>query len=208
MLTTPRILAVGAHPDDIELGCGATLAKLADRGCEIRALILTDGLVGLNQHASTDRHIETREALADLGVFDVHLERFADTSLPAEINRMVSTIEWHIGDFNPDRIYTMYAQDRHQDHRAVYDATLIAGRSVGQILSYETPSSWPNFQPIFFESVPAPFLERKVRALSRHKSQAHRGYMQEEEVRARAIFRGSQVGSGPAEGFEVYKLVA
>lgn len=203
-----RVLAVGAHPDDIELGCGASLAKLASNGCEVRALILTDGLQGLNQFASTDRHIETREALADLGVTDVHLEHFADTSLPAEVSRMVSVIEWHIDDFAPDRIYTMYAEDRHQDHRAVYDATLIAGRSVRQILSYETPSSWPNFQPIFFESLTGGFLDRKVKALGRHKSQSHRSYMQEDEVRARAIFRGSQVGTGPAEGFEVYKLVA
>lgn len=208
-MTNPtRVLAVGAHPDDIELGCGASLAKLAHNGCDVRALILTDGLQGLNQFASTDRHLETREALADLGVTDVHLEHFADTSLPAEVSRMVSTIEWHIDDFRPDRIYTMYAQDRHQDHRAVYDATLIAGRSVRQILSYETPSSWPNFQPIFFEPVTGGFLDRKVKALGRHKSQSHRSYMQEDEVRARAIFRGSQVGTGPAEGFEIYKLVA
>jgi len=202
-----RILAVGAHPDDIELGCGATLAKMVDEGAQVRALVLSNGMRGLNHYASTDRHMETSAALGDLGVDDIHVHFFEDAAMPGALPDIAAVIEDHIAQFEPDRVYTMYAQDRHQDHRAVYDATLIAGRSVRQILSYETPSSWPGFEPIFFEEIGG-WIDRKVKALGRHVSQSHRSYMQEDEVRARAIFRGSQVGTGPAEGFEVYKLVA
>jgi len=60
-----RVHAVRTHSDDIALGCGGTLAKLPDSGCDIGTLIMTDSLQGLNQSSSTDRNLETREALAD-----------------------------------------------------------------------------------------------------------------------------------------------
>ena len=96
--------------------------------------------------------------------------------------------------------------DRHQDHRAVHEASVIACRSVEQLLGYETPSSYPNFTPTVFQAI-GERLELKVQALHSHRSQGARVYMQEEQIRSAANFRGTQVGIGPAEGFIPYKFI-
>ena len=100
----------------------------------------------------------------------------------------------------------MFQHDRHQDHRAVYEASSISCRHVSQLLGYETPSSYPNFAPTVFEQIEEQ-LETKVRALNCHKSQGERLYMQEEKVRSAASFRGVQVQIGASEGFIPYKMI-
>ncbi len=198
------VLAIGAHPDDVELGCGATLAKLVASGVHVRVLVLTEGLCGLQ--GNYDRSLETHRALRRLGVEDIVQASLPDTLLQTMATELVSIIEAHCKALQPDRVYTMFKNDRHQDHRAVYEASIIACRSVKQILSYETPSSWPNFMPIFFENIEH-FMEAKIAALQLHVSQAHRAYMQESQVRCSAQFRGHQVGCGLSEGFIPYKIV-
>lgn len=199
-----RVLALGAHPDDLELGCGATLAKLAARGIEIHAMVFTRG--GAGGAKGHDRTAETRAGLALLGVHNVIQHDFADTRLHQSLNEIIAAIEAAVAKVCPDRVYTMFERDRHQDHRTLYEASAVACRRVPQILGYETPSSYPNFQPTMFEPI-APFLERKVAALKLHASQEHRFYMDEEKVRAAAHFRGAQVDLEPSEGFMPYKLV-
>ena len=198
------IIALGAHPDDLELGCGATLAKLAARGAHVTAVIFSKG--GAWAGADFDRSSETREALESLGVHKVVQHDFPDTRLHEHLNDLIASIEGHVLDLVPDRVYTMFDGDRHQDHRAVYQASTVACRSVRQILGYETPSSYPNFIPTLFEAVDD-FIERKVAALKMHSSQGGRLYMREDKVRAAAHFRGVQIDLGQTEGFIPYKLV-
>jgi LmbE family N-acetylglucosaminyl deacetylase len=198
------ILALGAHPDDLELGCGATLAKLVDAGAHVRAVVFSRGKVGASP--DFDREAETRAALASLGIEDVHVHNFPDTRLHERLNDLIETIHDHVRTMPPDRVYTMFKEDRHQDHRAVHMASLVACRRAAQILAYETPSSYPNFIPSVFEQV-GDFMERKVAALKLHESQGDRLYMNEEMIRSAAHFRGVQVEIGRAEGFIPYKLV-
>ena len=198
------VLALGAHPDDLELGCGATLAKLSDARVRIRAVVFTDG--GKGAPLDFDREQETRAALNGLGVEDIVFHQFTDTRLHEQLNELIATIERHVADLSPDRVYTMFDGDRHQDHRAVYQASAVACRRVPQILGYETPSSYPNFLPTVFEQVDQ-FIERKVKALQQHKSQGDRLYMHEDKIRSAAHFRGVQVDLGQTEGFIPYKLV-
>ena len=73
-------------------------------------------------------------------------------------------------------------------------------------MGYETPSSYPNFCPTIYEEI-GNFLETKVRSVKCHGSQGARLYMQEENVRAAAHFRGVQVELGPSEAFVPYKMV-
>lgn len=202
MLNVKAVLAVGAHPDDLELGCGATLAKLVDAGVYVRALVLSEGLRGgADTH---DRCVETRAALQRLGVVDIVQAQLPDTQLASAAPEMIRLLESQCQAFKPERVYTMFREDRHQDHRAVYEATIIACREVPQILSYETPSSWPNFMPVVFETVEQ-FMDKKIAALDCHVSQ--RAYMQEHQIRCNAQFRGHQVGLGPSEGFIPYKFI-
>lgn len=204
MNSANTILALGAHPDDLELGCGATLAKLIARGAHVTAVILSDGSLGAE--SGSDRGQETHEALTFLGVQAVVQHAFPDTRLHEHLNELIATIEQHVRDIVPQRVYTMFHDDRHQDHRAVYQASTVACRRVPQILAYETPSSYPNFIPTVFEPIDD-FIERKVAALKLHKSQGDRLYMHEEKIRSAAHFRGVQVDLGQTEGFIPYKLV-
>lgn len=199
-----RVLAIGAHPDDLELGCGATLAKLSRQGVHVRALVFTCGDAGAG--SGHDRAEETWRALHRLGVRDVAQEQLPDTALDDCGAEMIALIEAHCRDLQPQRVYTMFEHDRHQDHRAVFRASVVACRSVPQVLSYETPSSWANFAPVVYESV-AGFVDAKVAAVGLHASQAHRGYMQPDALRCHLGFRGQQVGLGPCEGFMPYKVV-
>lgn len=199
-----QVLALGAHPDDLELGCGATLAKLASSGVAITAVVLSEGRVGA--HGSFDRAAETRAALSGLGVRSVFQHDFPDTRLHEHLNELIAVIEGHVRELSPQRVYTMFRDDRHQDHRAVHQASMVAGRLVPQILAYETPSSYPNFIPTVFEQV-EDFIERKVAALKMHESQGDRLYMHEDKIRSAAHFRGVQVDLGQTEGFLPYKLV-
>lgn len=198
------VLALGAHPDDLELGCGATLAKLASAGAVVRAVVFTQGTVGAAP--DFDRGGETKAALLSLGVKDVHVHDFPDTRLHERLNDLISAMQRHVRETQPDRVYTMFKEDRHQDHRAIYQASVVACRKVAQILAYETPSSYPNFIPTVFEQV-GDFMERKVEALKLHESQAERLYMNEEMIRSAAHFRGVQVELGRAEGFIPYKII-
>jgi LmbE family N-acetylglucosaminyl deacetylase len=204
MTDVRKILALGAHPDDLELGCGATLAKLADGGADVRAVVFSHGVVGASP--AFDRAAETRAALASLGVQDVHVHNLPDTRLHEHLNDLISMMQVHVRETAPERVYTMFKDDRHQDHRAVHMASVVACRRAAQILAYETPSSYPNFVPTVFEKV-GDFMELKIEALKLHESQAERLYMNEDMIRSAAHFRGVQVELGRAEGFIPYKLV-
>src|SRR3954469_11640400 len=108
------VLALGAHPDDLELGCGATLAKLVARGIQITAVIFTNGSRGTG--GERDRAGETRRALDSLGVQSIIPHDFPDSRLHEHLNDLIAAIEAHVADVTPRRVYTMFAEDRHQDH--------------------------------------------------------------------------------------------
>ncbi|WP_164146536.1 PIG-L deacetylase family protein [Stenotrophomonas maltophilia] len=201
---TLNILAIGAHPDDIELGCGGSLAKLARAGSRIHALVLSRG--GRGCHAGIDRSDESHRALRRLGVVEVIQQDFPDTRFPACRNDIIASIEQACAVIEPGRVYTMCGEDHHQDHRTVHEASIIACRHIPQILCYESPSTLPQFAPQVFEDISAQ-LELKIHALREHASQGDRHYMQESHLRCHAPFRGQQIGIGPSEGFLPYRLV-
>ena len=98
------ILAIGAHPDDIELGCGGSLAKLARAGSRIHALVLSRG--GRGCHAGIDRSDESHRALRRLGVTEVIQLDFPDTRFPACRNDIVAALQQFFNDTATTEIYT------------------------------------------------------------------------------------------------------
>lgn len=111
MHSLKSVLALGAHPDDLELGCGATLAKLASQGVQITAVIFSEG--GRGGGAEYDRVGETRQALRALGVGSVIQRSFPDTRLHEHLNEIIADIELHVRELEPQRVYTMFDGDRH-----------------------------------------------------------------------------------------------
>ncbi len=204
-MTPQSILAIGAHPDDIELGVGGSIAKFTEAGIAVRAVVLTKGEVG-NRH-SLDRVGETTKALKLLGVQDIHTMDFPDTRLHSRMTDIITYIEEHMKAVTPDRVYTMFVDDQHQDHRAVFEASIVACRAARQIVCYETPSCWSNFQPHMFEPIDEAIFDKKVAALTLHESQRDRPYTQPSAMRVKVQSRGQQVGVDYAEAFIGYKFV-
>jgi LmbE family N-acetylglucosaminyl deacetylase len=199
-----RVLAIGAHPDDLELACGGSLARFADEGHEVMAIVMSHGD---NGGRGDVRENEARLGADSLDLASVSVQNFTDTKMATEMERMVKVIELAVELFKPDVILTHSEHDQHQDHHAVHMATLRAGRRSSTILCYESPSATREFAPNYFVDV-SPYMDAKVAAVKRHKDQAGKPYMGAKVLRGAAVFRGSQARTEQAEGFEVIRALS
>ena len=125
-----RVLVVAPHPDDEILGCGGMLAHHAERGDEIRVVVLTDGVAGDPAgHSDADlaeqRRAESRAAGAVLGVADYRFAGAADGSLAADAGLVACLVE-ELDDYGPTLIYGPSPQEMHPDHRAAARALMAA----------------------------------------------------------------------------------
>ncbi|GAA1970038.1 PIG-L deacetylase family protein [Catenulispora subtropica] len=196
-----RVLAVGAHPDDVELGCGATLLAHRARGDRVGLLVLTGG-----EHGPQGRSSRTseQEIAASLLGADLLWGGFEDGAVP-EGRAAVAVVEEAIRATGADVVYTHSPRDSHQDHRSAAAATLAAGRHVRRILLYETPSSL-GFAPTVFVDA-AEHLPGKLKALRAHVSQVLRNELVDlDAVEAQARYRGFQARLLHAEGFETERF--
>jgi LmbE family N-acetylglucosaminyl deacetylase len=197
-----RIMAIGAHPDDIEIGCGATLAKLRDSGHVISGLVMTAGEVGGRGHI---RVKEAKKSSIFLGVDQLKIKPFQDTKLAEHNTEMVKAIEDVIEEFSPDIAFTHSEHDIHQDHQSVHYATLRAGRNLGTILCYESPSATQDFRPNFFMEIDK-YIDIKIESIKEHRDQRKKSFVQPELIKGLAVYRGSQVKTAYAEGFEAIRI--
>jgi LmbE family N-acetylglucosaminyl deacetylase len=196
-----RVLAIGAHPDDIELGCGATLLGHVAAGDAVTMLVLTGGQAG---PGAAHRHDEQRKAAAMLGA-TVRWGGLDDCDVPADATT-VRLVEDVIRDTDADVVYVHAPDDSHQDHRAAAAATLSAARRMSRVLHYQSPSTL-SFQPTVFVDVTA-YLSGKLAALRAHASQVEMSAMVEPDaVVASARYWGAQARIGYAEAFAPCRLV-
>lgn len=196
-----RVLVVGAHPDDIEIACGATMARMHDTGHVIWGLVMTSGEMGGD---STVRPAEAKNGATFLGLDSVRVESFPDTRLSERGVDMIRIIEEQIALCKPDMIFTHSLHDLHQDHRAVHEATLRAARNHDTIFCYESPSATQDFLPSFFMDV-ADYIDVKIESIREHWDQRYKPYVQSERVKGVAVFRGGQAKLRFAEAFEVVR---
>ena len=203
VFTSKVILAVGAHPDDIELGCGGTLYKSANLGSKVIALYMSRG--GKTSDTNV-RMSESTEALKILGVRDVYFENFPDTEIPDSFEA-VNCLEQYAEKYKPDIVLTHSVNDMHQDHRTVGWLAMAAFRNIPKILAFETPRVRPAaFLPTYFVNITG-CVNKKAEALHCHVSQKGKRYLAYESTVNLASFRGSQVGVEVAEAFEIVKYV-
>ncbi|HEY3943485.1 MAG TPA: PIG-L family deacetylase [Acidimicrobiales bacterium] len=188
-LPTPlRVLAIGAHPDDVEFGCGGTLAKWRARGCAIQVLILTDGSKGTwdpgRDQASlvAARQDEQRAAVVELGGGDVGFLGRPDGELRNGIGEQWEVCRW-IRSVRPDVVlgHDPWRRYRlHPDHRNagfLITDSLVAARDplffTDQGLPPHRPEAlllWEADVPNHVEEVQG-HVDTKVRALLAHRSQ-------------------------------------
>ncbi len=193
------ILALAPHPDDIEIGCGGTLAVHADRGDDVHLFVATEGDVGGSAEV---RKSEQQRSAGILGVKQIHWGGCSDTSLPEQAMALMATLEQVMQQVQPDTVYLNYRDDTHQDHRALAQIANSVTRYVPNVLAYETPSS-VGFDPTLFMDI-NDTMSRKIEALKAHASQVERTHVKLNIVEialATAHFRGVQGKLSCAEGF-------
>lgn len=201
-----RLLAIGAHCDDIEIGAGATiLSLLEDRPVHVDWVVLT---------STSERMCEARVAaslfLKQAVGSSVVVHGFRDGFLPYEGPAVKEAFEGlkHLG--APDVVLTHTRHDLHQDHRLVCELTWNTFRD-HLILEYEIPKYDGDLgQPNFFAPVSERTLQRKWQLLDEaYPSQRSRRWFSEDTFRAIARIRGIESGSatGFAEGFTMRKAV-
>jgi LmbE family N-acetylglucosaminyl deacetylase len=197
-----RVLAVGAHPDDIELGCGATLLTHQARGDEVTLLVMTTGEQGPQDARS--RIGEQEDAAAVLGA-SLIWGGFEDGNVP-EGRDAITVVQHAIARRGPDLIYTHTPRDTHQDHRATAAAVLSAARRMRQVLLYESPTSI-QFAPSIFVDVAA-FIEDKMDLVRAHMSQVLKnGLVDLEALEAQARYHGFRARLHYAEAFETDRFL-
>lgn len=197
-----RVLAIGAHPDDVEIGVGGTLLEHADDGDEVTVLTLTRGSGGGDRGNRSDEAV----AAASLLSASLVLADLDDGSLD-EAGVTLSIIEQAVTRVQPTIVYTHTAADRHQDHRATHRATAIAARCVPRVYAYQAPSTTVDFRPTRFTEIDL-HVDGKLAAIAAHSSQAEsRAYLDPELIRATARY-WARFGQGThSEPLEVVKDV-
>ncbi len=194
-----RILALGAHPDDIEAGCAGALIKYARGGHRIFLMVLTEGEWGADPGG---RRHEQELAAKYLQAEQLYWGGYPDTEVPND-RGLIRRIEVVMREVNPHFIFVPYPDDTHQDHRHLALSTITATRYTKNVLFYEGPTT-QNFSPTVFIDIDA-VLDEKIEALQAHASQVKKtnieGLTIADIARSSAHFRGIQGRVKNAEGF-------
>ena len=207
-----NVLAVGAHADDVEIGCGGTVALHARNGDNVIMLIMAESSYtyydGTVLRTKEEGEIEERNAAKVLGAKLINLG-FKTKEVPYS-RESVEAINEIIDKYGIDIIYTHWYHDTHQDHQRTTQSVLAAGRYVKNILMYEPEypagRSYLGFRNQYYVDITSTF-EVKMEALKQHKSQIKKyGDNFLEAVEARARHRGYEIGNKYAECFEVLRL--
>ena len=214
-----KVAVIAAHPDDEVLGCGGTIARLAEEGHEVCIAILGEGITSrydqrdkadpklLAVHQERCRRAADMLGAAELFTYELPDNRFDSVQLVASIEPQ-TIYTHHGGDLNVDHVVT---------HRAVMTAPRpVAGQVVKEVYAFEIPSSteWsfgqftPVFRPAVFVEIEK-YLEGKVAAMECYESEA-RAFphpRSPEALRALALRWGAAAGLCAAEAFELVRQV-
>ncbi len=200
-----NVLAIGAHPDDIEYGCGGTLTLYAQRGNAVYLFVASDG--GLGGEPSIRRQEQSDSSLV-IGARDVFFGGYRDTEVPLTRDLIVR-LESVIRDVAPTMIFVNSPDDTHQDHRNLAQGALSATRYVPNFLFYEVPST-QHFAPNCYTDIEK-VLDKKLACLEAHRSQVTKTNIEDLTILELAVscanFRGIQARVKYAEAFQSVRLL-
>ncbi len=199
-----KILAISPHIDDIELACGASIAKLVEENKEVYYLALSDC-----RDVSPDLQKECKAALKVLGLKEKNIKIFQieNKNFPTHKREIFQILENLKEEIKPDLVIIPSLNETHQDHKTVAEEAVRAFRNTTSILSYEQPWNNLKFKPKFFIKLEKNHLDKKINALKQYKSQLKKHYFEEDFILGLARVRGCQIASKYAEAFEVIRLI-
>jgi len=199
-----RVLFLGAHPDDIELGCGALLHHIAGQ-TYVMCVTLSDNQANPDLKNVRDEHYKS---MAVLGVSKEKIV-FGPFTTRVFPNARQEILEYFLKirkDFQPDLIFTHSKQDVHQDHNTMTDEALRAFRGI-TVLGFDVVRSSYGFFPHFLVEVTEQNVSKKIEALAEYETYRDRYYFNSELTRSIMVRHGALAECAFAEGFDILRIV-
>lgn len=201
-----KVLLLGAHSDDIEIGCGGTVLRLIRENPDLEVTWVVFSALG---ERGKEAKKSAREFLKDVSHKQIILHDFKDSYFPYHGAEIKDKFEQLKRDLMPDVIFTHYGNDLHQDHRLLCELTWNTWRDQF-ILEYEIPKYDGDLgSPNFFVSLDDSLREKKIELLMRFfRTQANKHWFSPETFNAIMRLRGVECKSsgGYAEGFYGRKI--
>lgn len=203
-----KILCLGAHCDDIEIGSGGALLRLLGErpGSSVHWVVFAS-----NPEREREARASAAEFLSGAGRANVVVKSFRESYFPFGAAEIKDDFERLKGDMDPDLVFTHHLADRHQDHRLIAELTWNTFRN-HFVAEYEIPKYEGDLgAPNLFFPLPESIARRKIELILRHfPSQAGRAWFRPETFEAVLRLRGVECNApeGWAEGFHCRKLTA
>jgi LmbE family N-acetylglucosaminyl deacetylase len=199
-----RVLFLGAHPDDIELGCGALLHSIVKQ-TDVLCVTLSDNQKNPDLQNVKAEHMES---MAMLGVPQekIILGPFITRVFPDARQEILEYFLKLRKDFKPDLIFVHSKQDVHQDHNTMTDEALRAFRGI-TVLGFDVVRSSYGFFPHFLVQVTEEAVNKKIEALSKYETYRDRYYFNSELTRSIMVRHGALAECPFAEGFDILRIV-
>jgi len=199
-----KVCFIGAHPDDIELGCGAFISNIQGK-TDIQCVTLSD-----NQKNPAHTHLvqEHYRSMNILGVTRDHIRlgTFVTRRFPELRQEILEYLYQLNHDYQPDIVFTHTRSDIHQDHQQTTEEVLRAFRGT-TVLGYDALRSSYGFFPHFLVEVTEEDVERKINALAEYSTYHNKYYFDASVLRATLIRHGALAERPFAEGFDILRIV-
>ena len=199
-----RLLLVGAHPDDIEIGCGALLASISS-DAEVLCVTLSENREKPQHKNLVEEHYRS---MAVLGVTEAQaiVADFETRNFPRDRQAILEYLYELDREHRPDIVFVHSQADIHQDHAVVTMEALRAFRGT-TVLGFDVLRSSYGFFPDFLVEISEGDVEKKILALSKYETYSNKYYFDREIVRATLIRHGALAERPFAEGFDILRIV-
>lgn len=198
------VLCIGAHPDDIELGCGALIADIVDQ-TNVVCITLSDNK---KNPLLKDLAEEHDNSMSILGVKPENaiLHDFTTRRFQAARQEILEVMVGLKKRYHPEVVLVHTARDIHQDHKTITEEALRAFRGT-TVLGFDVLRSSYGFFPDFLIEVSEEAVKTKIRALKAYKTYSDKYYFDESIIYATAIRHGALAERPFAEGFDILRIV-
>lgn len=207
-----NVLVVTAHHDDLELGCGGTIAKLHNGENRLISLVLTNSEYrGLDETIIRTKEAARKEGALASQILGYELISFDEDTLdiPVRDSNIVKILDV-ITKYKIDTVFTHWHGDTHPAHSRVHTMVLQACRHIPRVLGFAV--NWyigeQVFAPNFFVAIESSHWDNKIQALQCYETEFRRaGPKWVEYINNQTLNYGTQIGVERAEGFVVYKYL-
>lgn len=199
-----RVCFIGAHPDDIELGCGALIAHIV-KHTEVLCVTLSDNQKNPDLTHLVDEHYRSMEVLG-VPLEKVVVKQFETRRFPHARQEILEYMVELKKTYKPDLVFVHTKADIHQDHQTVVDEGLRAFRGI-TVLGFDVLRSSYGFFPNFLVGVTDADVEKKINALAEYKTYRNKYYFDPAITRSTLIRHGALAERPYAEGFDILRII-